>query len=323
MNNKSTKFELHYYFSDSSHTMHALTRNKCEHELLNIISEVAQLLQVNVEIESEAYTEGGLKEIWSLVGKNNNQITIILVILTLLLSRFPTTNKELEKLEIEEKRLSIQEKRLNIEKLKYELKEIENKKTETPVEEVVDDLNSQIKILKHKSNFYTHLILYQKVTQIGATRLNDAYVPMEDERIVKRKDFDKFILKTDNLEPSIDENATIEIISPVLKKGNYKWKGMYEGESISFYMKDKEFKDSVIQGGIQFKNGTFIVCVLEKALKIDNIGEIIISGYAVTTVITKYDDIESIETIQGKRYFRNKKARESQMSIWDFNKLNQ
>jgi len=30
----ASKLELHYYFSDESHSMNAIARNKCEHELL-------------------------------------------------------------------------------------------------------------------------------------------------------------------------------------------------------------------------------------------------------------------------------------------------
>ncbi|WP_426356867.1 hypothetical protein ACPUVO_10240 [Pseudocolwellia sp. HL-MZ19] len=39
-----------------------------------------------------------------------------------------------------------------------------------------------------------------------------------------------------------DDNAQIELISPVLKDGNYKWKGIYKDQIISFYMYDQKYK---------------------------------------------------------------------------------
>ena len=40
-------------------------------------------------------------------------------------------------------------------------------------------------------------------------------------------DSPKYIMTSDDIEPDCDENATIEIISPVLKKGRYMWVGIY------------------------------------------------------------------------------------------------
>ena len=88
MNNK---FELHYHFDDEdkTHSMDAFTRNKCEHEILQIIGEITRVFDVNVKVETEAYGEGGLTEIWTFLSSDNGQLTIILALLTLALSRIP------------------------------------------------------------------------------------------------------------------------------------------------------------------------------------------------------------------------------------------
>lgn len=61
---QANKIELHYFFRDETHTMNAFVRNECEKELLTIIKEVILSLDIEVDIESEAFKEGGLKEIW-------------------------------------------------------------------------------------------------------------------------------------------------------------------------------------------------------------------------------------------------------------------
>ena len=48
----------------------------------------------------------------------------------------------------------------------------------------------------------------------------------------------------------------------VLKKGKYKWSGIYNGEVIQFTMKSNEFKTLVQTGQIVFKNGSSINCHL-------------------------------------------------------------
>lgn len=315
----AAKFELHYYFADQSHSMNALTRNKCEHELLQIINEVAFLLGIKVEIDAEALREGGLREVWGFIGENSSQLTVILLLLTFIVTCLPDGNKKLEELQIKETELSIEEKKLNIEKLKKELRE--NQSIEhVDLDSLISDFNTHLKIIKHKSNFYSQLSENKKVIKISTNALTIENISVYKEKVVERKDFNKFILSTDNLPPEIDEKAEIEIVSPVLKQGNYKWKGIYRGEVITFHMKDSEFKHSVISGGIPFKSGTFLECVLDKSRKVDNFGEIIITGYSVNTVVRKMDDSEISETPQGKRYWKNKELKSRQQSLFETDK---
>ena len=56
-NTLTNKLELHYYFSndDKTHSMDAVIRNKCEYELLQIISTISKELNVQIKTETEAY----------------------------------------------------------------------------------------------------------------------------------------------------------------------------------------------------------------------------------------------------------------------------
>ena len=80
-----SKLELHYYFQDSSHSMDAYIRNKCEAELLALIKEVSAITGLDVSLDAEALREGGLRNVWKVLGKNSTQILVIIAILTLIL----------------------------------------------------------------------------------------------------------------------------------------------------------------------------------------------------------------------------------------------
>jgi len=289
------KLELHYSFTDNSHKMDALIRNNCERELLAIVNEIASLLDVDINIETESYIKDGLNELWTLVSENRYVAGVIAGILINVLSGHLTKDRELSELQK-------QELRLKIEKLKKGLKESKGKRPNINPEDSLIAFNGNTKIVKHKSSFYQTLNEYSNVTKVTTVLLSHNNQPIIDHTIIEREDFDKFILKTDELPPVTDENATIEIISPVLNNGKYNWKGVYNGEIIPFSLRDKEFKSDVINSDIQFTNGTCIDCVLEISRKISNLGEIQNSGYTVLIVLRKHDEGITTETPQGKRH---------------------
>lgn len=308
------RLELHYHFvdSDSSHSMDAVIRNKCEHELLQIVNTISREINVQIKIETEAHEEGGLIEFYTFFGSAEGQAitaiaNIAVTTLGILISRIPLRKSKLDRqeqqLSIEEKRLNIEAQKLNIESLQ---KELETKKIETTninIEKFEYIINSNIKILKYKSNFYKTLYNYPKVKRLSAVRLDANKKQIEEPRFIDRSDFDKFILESDNLEPITDESAIIEIISPVLKKGKYKWRGIYDKlvQPIEFSMTDKEFKEDILRDGISFKSGTFIDCILQISRKIDDLGNIFNSNYSVLTVLRHHHDGISIETYKGKK----------------------
>jgi hypothetical protein len=311
----ANKLELHYYFddSDNSHTMNAFVRNRCEFELLQIYSELQKELELDVKVETEAFEEGGLIEVWTFLADNAIQITLLLTALSQVISRIPLKKTKLEEKDL---KLSIEERKLNLKALKKELKGKE------PEQITIQNLNliidSNPKIIKHLSNYYKQLYNYPKVKKISTTKLSINKTKVEEPQFIARTEFDKFVIESDELKSEIDETATIEIISPVLKKGKYKWKGVYGkiGEAVDFYMKDKIFKQSVIAEGIEFKNGTFIDCILEKSRKINEIGEIYTSAYSVLTVLKKHYENTVEETPQGKRFRKEKEAEKQQFKLF-------
>lgn len=115
--------ELHYHLRDNSHAMSAVIRNKSEAEALAVCLHVASELGIPLQLESSAFTEGGLREIWQFIGQNNGQLTLLLSVIVLVFSRIPVSDSEMDALNKEVAKATIEEKELTIEKLKRELNE--------------------------------------------------------------------------------------------------------------------------------------------------------------------------------------------------------
>lgn len=303
--NTAAKFQMHYYFEDKSHSMDAFVRNKCESEILAIITEIAKTLNVKIQIESEVRKEGGLREIWAFTNANAGVLSVIISIAALVSSRIPVGDSELEDLQKQDLKLSIQERQLRINKLKAEIKD--DVITAETIGKVADLVSKDNKIIIRKSNLYKSLDTYRKVSKIGVNGLDLSDKEVSAELIVKRPDFKKFIVKSNVLPIEAIEDAVIEIVSPVLKSGNYKWKGIFEGESINFSMADKSFQLDVLSEKISFQHGSMIKCTLLIHSKIDEVGEVVITGYSVDTVLENMEGHSFVETKQGKSY-RNQKA---------------
>ena len=306
------QLEMHYHLRDGSHAMDAVVRNKSEAEALAAFLYVAQQLGVSVQLESAAYGEGGLREVWQFIGQSKDQLGWILAIIVLLFSRYPVSDPEMDALNKQLLRITIEEKKANLEKLKKELKSGEA--TAATAERAAGLLEGDLRIATRRSNFYRNLINYDKVTGVGFTALDPSARP--DESTVPRADFIKFIQTSNNLPVEPIEDARIEIVAPVLKEGDYKWKGVYDGQAISFKMGDEVFKSSVLQGDVSFQHGSTIECVLNVHRKFDEVGEVVITGYTVATVVSKIDGGSVHETIQGKRHKLSKQRAADQRSLF-------
>lgn len=309
--------ELHYWFDDETHTMDAVVQNKCEYELLGVLREIAATFNAEIVIETEPLADGGLRRWFKVVAKEEGKkatiITAVIVALATGIFITPITtsiSKITEKLIegiFEDKEL----KQLEKEKLKLE---IEKLKQETQEKSQLLRQNSVIK--KKKSNFYETLESYPKVNMVSFVVEDENKTQIAEEKTVYRKNFNEFVLVSDDLEPIEIDNAIIEIISPVLKKGAYKWMGIYDGVSIPFNMKSNEFKTLIQTGIIQFKNGTSINCHLIIKKKVDNEGVEKIIGYDVERVNNYFENDKPIETPEGKHHRQKKEADKLQLNLF-------
>lgn len=306
------RLELHYYLFDGAHSMDAYVRNKCEQDILAIMQEVADIAGIELRFETEAYVEGGLKEFLKAIGENG---AVVMSAVAIVISLLPHLDFEGKALQGELTTLSIEEKKLNIQHLKQELEK--GQPTEIAVQILSNVANDSFKILARKSSFYKSLSNYPKVEKVGFVPLAEDRLPVFDELVVERKEFQKFILSSNKLPSDTIDNAEIEIVAPVIHEGNYKWRGIYKEEIIPFKMNDSEFQDSVLSKKISFQNGSIIICVLKVHKKLNEIGEVVVTGYSVDTVIEKIDGESSLKTEQGKKYIDKRKIASSQIKLFE------
>lgn len=309
--------ELHYWFNDDSHSMDAVIQNKCEYEFLGILKEISSIFNLEIQIETEPLADGGLRRRFKIISKEESKkatitTAIIVALLTgVIITPITTSISKITEKLIENIFEDDEIKELEKEKLKLE---IENLKL--VILQKTPHLNQNNIVKKKRSNFYEALDNYPKVEKVSFSIENQSKIQVTEEKTVLRNDFKKYILVSDNLEPLEIDNAVIEIISPVLKKGNFKWMGIYNGDSITFNMKSKEFKTLVQSGEIQFKNGTSINCFMIIKKKIDNEGIEKTFGFDVLRVNNYFENDKPIETNEGKHHRQKKEAEKQQLNLF-------
>lgn len=257
------QFMIHYYLADKSHSIDTFAKNSIEKDFLNIINVIKNEFNVEIKLESKVPKEGGFVEILDIIEAHPVASAIIASFvkptikqITELIKYFLSGKYKKDKLELEKSELENEKSELEKEKLKLEISKLKNENTDNQLEQ---------KIARPLSNYYTKIEKYEKIEAVGFGKT------IKDEYRVDRKEFKNFIL-SDDKENNIDDEANIELISPVLKEGKYRWRGIYKGENIDFSMGDSKFKSDIISGRYDFGNGSFINCQLHITKIYDNFG---------------------------------------------------
>lgn len=315
----ANKLEIHYYLEDEAHAIDAFVRHKCDTEILAIIKELITEFGGNVDVFNEIPNEGGWKDYLKIIKKNKDVLqigigtaTLIVMILQAIFTNTNTADPDLLKKQRESLNLDIELKKLSIEKIKRELEG--GKTPEDVLKDSIKIFSNSFKTVKRRSNFYTIIRDYQEINKFSATSYLDDKVAGK-ESIVERKDFQKFILNSDELSLVQDDTAIIEVVAPVLGYGQYNWRGFYKGDSISFSMDDEKFQESINNKEVSFQKGYFMQCLLEYKRRLNDRGEIEGYDFSVPIVIGKVDGDTVTETPQGKRYNKIKKLLENQLDI--------
>jgi len=310
--------ELHYWLNNKSHAMDAFIQNECETEFLGILKEIANTFNVQICVETEPLANGGIRRWFRIISKNESKkavITTALVttlVVTIITTPIATVLSEVTKHVVDKFFEDPEIKALEKEKLKLEIVSL---KIDTEYKR--QKLNVNVKITKKRSNFFQKLDSSPKVNQISLTLENNEKNKISNELFVKKSEFKNFVLVSDNLDPETIDNASIEIISPVLKKGGYKWRGIYKGEIISFSMNSNEFKTLVQTGKIEFKNGSSIRCLLLINKRMDTNGEEEIVSYDILRVNEYFENDQPIETPEYKKHKQVLEAEKSQTKLTD------
>jgi len=314
---QANKIELHYWFNDDSHSMNAVVFHKCGHEFLCIANELANKLNINVEIEILPLENGGLRSWFKF--KSNDKLDlkkalIIYILTNVFFTPITTSVDELTRRTIGSFFESPEIKELKAEKVKVQLI-YDIAKLEHDLLQLSNTIDENL-IKKRKSNYFESLSDCRKVQEVSISVTDDQKHVIHEQKIA-RDSFDEYIMFSDELEPEVNESAVIEIVSPVLKKGKYKWVGIFNGEVIQFNMKSNEFKTLVQKGEIEFKNGTSINCTLITFKKINNEGAIKIKGFDVTMVNEYFYNNTPVETPEGRIKRQKIEAEKQQLQLFE------
>lgn len=267
--------EIHYYFNDQSHSMEAEIYNKCSEQIVIIFKEIAQILEVKIDIEIEGTKEGGLIEFFTITYKEDIKPfstafckkvidNIPNALATTIIALIFTSNPQDKKL----KELQITDLALDIEIKNEKLKEIYSKK----------------EISDARSTFYENTLKCSKIKEIEYSPYDQNNILLKEKvKSVLREDFSKFIISKEEPEESeIDNDAVIKVIAPVIQKtknqNGLQWVGQYQEKQIKFIMEDKDFQRDVINEKYKLSEIKNITSVLEITYKINNNGEKIINS---------------------------------------------
>lgn len=309
--NELDNLQVHYYLSDDSHSMDAKILNRVESELLKIVEEISRILDIEITIETQALEEGGIRSIYRFLTRRENKAKILIVgaffagivgtVVSEVIADSINTDSEMEKLKREQVELQIKKLRLDIandslEKLHQRNDEnmtasitTYNDGDEIKIDsELIDSISiylgesNRVKIAKSK--FYEYLLKEGKVEKVSTQVLDSNNKPKSAEKSVPRSDFKLFVINETIVEPDYKENITLEIVSPVLKRNRLSWKAIYDDKTVTFKLKDEDFKNMIVNKNLSFSNGTKIVCDVETKLKMNTNGDLVETGKSVYNV---------------------------------------
>jgi hypothetical protein len=300
--------EIHYYLLEGSHSMNAFVKNRAEHELLKLITEISSILDIEVEVDLEPIKEGGIKEIIRFLYKKKNALyldlfkalgTIVIGITIGITTNYIAEDDELE-------RLTKEEKRINIQVLTKQLENRPEKDTVVIINKIINIVNNDYKVRVYKSRFYSQILKENKIYRLSLTKINNDNSYSGEEHSIGRDEFSDQIVNEEDTGVSIIHDAHIEVISPVLKSSNMKWRGSYLGKSISFELKDNDFRNAVLNKTYSFTNGTSIRCTLTYKEGLNDNGEFCWKDINVDDVLEIYEGNITSVTAKHKKIELNK-----------------
>jgi hypothetical protein len=306
---ESGEFKIHYHLDGGVHRMDAIVRNRAESELLALVKEVGAVLGLPIHVETHAYGEGGLVEYLNLIFQNKEQIATVMTLLSPLLGAPFYIDK------IKQSRQQTALNELNLQKIKLEIKEKEDAATSREAEkvkrqesknkvleleeaptadEIAKALLTRKRVARRRSNYYEALLVDSKIEAVGfaPSHGKDAM-----ELRVPRGNFSSYVIAKSDLDPLIYERVSLEVVSPVLRSGAIKWRGIFDKKVVSFELLDQAFRSEVASQNVQFQNGTTLICDFEVHQREDDIGDVEIAGYAVT----KVHEVRTPHTLQQRR----------------------
>jgi len=299
----STSLQTHFYFKDQDiHSINLDTFLACEKSLRNILLHIAKAIDVKIELEISVPQEGGYisDTLIKIRDKRYTQTEALVIIPTLfliaqsILSDDPELKDRHKAVQYLELSRSINTGELTLEEALSIYKKLDVDAICVP--------KSMVVLKKQCSNFYQSLEQNGKVSKVSNSILVNKKPQDEDKHTVHKPEFKNYIKSDEKIE-RIDPNAEIEIIAPVIKKSNYKWRGIYDERYINFSLSDKDFKSDVYKSLYSFETGSRLYAELKIKSIADDDGNLKDVEYEVLQVYEYYQPStqERIKTHAGRK----------------------
>lgn len=300
---ENNSYELHYELTDENcHIMNAEVESASTVTFLKAVNYISNAIGVRLNIETTSLNQGSIVRYFRIVVEEKDEHGLLLyLIMTLMKCSLFEKNTEhfttiFDSLNNEEKE---------------QLKSVLRKKHIT--ENKLKSIPSDYAVIRHKANFFKKIASDRDIKSVTINLGHNFSFDKNKGDKISSQDFKKYIVELAPEEITIND-AIIYIVSPVLIKGQKnKWKGIFEGESITFDLRSNEFKVKSQNGDVDFRSGSNIVCTLKYKKTIDEEGKEHNSDYRVTLVSKHGVDDNYEETLEGKK----KRIEDEQPTLFD------
>lgn len=245
---KELLLQIHYFLKKANdHNVNAFFHNKYESYLLHEIQEIAKIAGYkDFEVKLYPSQEGGwIDNLKIILGDN-----IFSSLFTTLLNAFlnhkyaPAVSKNEDSKNLIEAATALKNGNF----------------TEEEAEILTEDND---KLARFASCYYKNVQKDNAITKIETTLTDNSTQKQLVNNIIERKDFDSHIISNNEKVTDKILSTTIIVISPVLVNiKSVKWKGKYNGENITFTIKDDNFITQVMNREVKFDAGTTLTCDL-------------------------------------------------------------
>ncbi len=300
---ENNSYELHYELADENcHIMNAEVESASTVTFLKAVNYISNAIGVRLNIETTSLDQGSLIRYFRIVVDEKDEHGWLLYLIMTLM-KCSLFEKNAEHFNTIFDSLSDEEKE--------HLKSILKKKHIT--ENKLRSIPSDYAVIRHKANFFKKISSDKDIKSVTINLGNNFSFDKNKGDKILNQDFKQYITELAPEEVTIND-AVVYIVSPVLIKGQKnKWKGIFEGESITFDLRSNEFKVKSQNGDVDFRSGSNIVCTLKYKKAIDEEGKEHKTDYRVTFVSKHGVDDNYEETLEGKK----KRIEEEQPTLFD------
>lgn len=303
--------ELHYHIDkEGCHEMNAQIHNKCEGCIIDTINHFADIFDEDISLDVSALSEGGVIDKLKVTINNSVTKAIFLTLVGAIIEHFISPSTSLD----ETQRL------LNRAEVIKKIKD-----GNYSYEEIKFVITGDAKLITAKSKYYSELCNEPHVTRVSCSTYGNNCPPDAlRSNSIDKKDFVKQVLKnTTRTDTQKYTGTNVLVVAPVLSKvSKAKWRGIFNGEDVSFRIEDREFLQQVYNKEVGFTTGTSLRCDVKVIVKTkyDTCGNILPGQKdMIVSNITSWFDGYTIQ--HETKHYKRKKIEDRQLNLFNDDEL--